>query len=565
LDDGLRCASPIPQGLNPDMLPANLLNTIKALALAQKPLPPTAGETSPKAGQFEVGKKLEASVQAQVSPGVFKVRIADQLIQMQLPSSVRSGDTITLQVIANQPRLTFSMVNSANPLSTPEQLGSAARLLSSLSQQAPEKAYVRAAQSAPIWEKTQPPESKQLSGLLREALSNSGLFYESHQAQWLEGTRSTAQLLHEPQNLTPEQAKAVIAGNAAGKALMKGDSSGKAAMASDTSGKIALANDSSGKAAMASETSGKNAMANDTSGKAAMMSDTYGKAAMASETSGKNAMASDTSGKAAMMSDTYGKTAMMSNTSGKIAIADDSSGKTAMASETSGKAAIMTSDTSGKIAMASDTSGKTAMASETSGKNAMANDTSGKAAMASETSGKNAMANDTSGKAAMVSDTYGKTAMMGDTANPSVTTSNTANANVSNQPNTTLLQEGKALGIPDHLQPLVQQQLNALETRQMVWQGNVWPEQSMQWEVHEQPSPTPDAEAQRQWVTQLRLDLPSLGEVAATLRFNNAGLSLTLNAGTPETLALLGKASTQLVAALSDAGIPVLSTQVTTT
>ena len=414
------------------MLPANLLNALKAYALEQKLLQPTAAEAAPKTGQFDLGKKFEGSVQAQVSPGVFNVRIAQQLVQMQLPPSIRSGDTITLQVIANQPRLTFSMVNSANPLSTPEQLGSAARLLSSLSQQAPEKAFVRAAQSAPLWDKPQPTETKQLSGLLREALSNSGLFYESHQAQWLEGTRSTAQLLHEPQNMTPEQVKAVIAGNTAEKTVMEGSSSGKTTMASDPSGKAAMANDSSVKAAM-------------------------------------------------------------------------------------------TSDASGKIAMASD------------------------------------------GKAAMMNDSYGKTAMMSDTANQPVTTSDTANANASNQPNATLLQqEGKALGIPEHLQPLVQQQLNALETRQMVWQGNIWPEQTMQWEVHEQPSPTPDAQEQRQWVTQLRLDLPNLGEVAATLRFNNAGLSLTLNAGTPETRAMLGNASTQLVAALSDAGIPVLSTQVTT-
>jgi len=86
----------------------------------------------------------------------------------------------------------------------------------------------------------------------------------------------------------------------------------------------------------------------------------------------------------------------------------------------------------------------------------------------------------------------------------------------------------------------------------------------MQWEVHEQPSPTPGVEEQRQWVTQLRLDLPNLGEVAATLRFNNTGLSLMLNAATPETRAMLGNASTQLVAALSDVGIPVLGTQITT-
>lgn len=377
------------------MLPANLLNTIKALALDQKPLITTNAETAPKTNLFEPGQKVQGSVQAQVAPNVFKVNVAGQLIQMQLPPSIRSGDTVALQVISIQPRLTFGMVNSANPLSTPEQLGSAARLLSSMSQQAPGKAHVRAAQSAPLWEKPQPPESRQLAGALRETLANSGLFYESHQAQWLEGTRSTAQLLHEPQNQTPEQSRATTPGDPGNKAAITGDTANKAAMAGNT-----------------------------------------------------------------------------------------------------GKDQAVTSNTS----------------------------------------------------------------------NPAATTSNTAHTSTPNSPGTTLLQEAKALGIPEHLQPLVQQQLNALETRQMLWQGNVWPDQPMQWEVHEQPAQQSHGaeEQQRQWVTQIRLDLPNLGEIEATLRFNSAGLSLTLNAATAETRTLLGSASTRLASTLSDAGIPVLSTQVST-
>lgn len=375
------------------MLPANLLNTIKALVLDQKPLITANAEATPKTNLFEPGQKVQGSVQAQVAPNVFKVNVAGQLIQMQLPPSIRSGDTVALQVISIQPRLTFGMVNSANPLSTPEQLGSAAKLLSSMSQQAPEKAHVRAAQSAPLWEKPQPPESRQLAGALRETLGNSGLFYESHQAQWLEGTRSTAQLLHEPQNQTPEQSKAAMPGDPGNKAAMTGDTANKAAVIT-------------------------------------------------------------------------------------------------------GKDQALTNNTS----------------------------------------------------------------------NPAATTSNTAHTSTQNPPSTTLLQEAKALGIPEHLQPLVQQQLNALETRQMLWQGNVWPDQPMQWEIHEQPAKQSHGaeEQQRQWVTQIRLDLPNLGEVEATLRFNSAGLNLTLNAATAETRALLGGTSTRLVSALSDAGIPVLSTQVTT-
>ncbi|MBI3903703.1 MAG: flagellar hook-length control protein FliK [Nitrosomonadales bacterium] len=361
------------------MLPPSLLSAIK-LAFAQKPLPQAAAtDPVPKTGQFELNQKYQGTVQAQIAPGTFKVRVADQIIQMQLPAMIRSGDTVALQVISIRPRLTFNMVSSANPLSTPEQLGSTARMLSSLSQQAPEKAFVRAAQNTPIWEKTQPPEGKPLAGLLREALANSGLFYESHQAQWVQGSRSTAQLRQEPQNLPPDQARAVVANNAAS----------------------------------------------------------------------------------------------------------------------------ITAPTNNIVAppMAED------------------------------------IARNVTTNANNIPTAFTQTAA------PTP-------------------QEAKASNVPEHLQPLVQQQLNALETRQMLWQGYVWPGQTMQWEIHDQAPRTSQAEDQRQWATELKLDLPNLGGVTAMLRLNSAGMNLTLKADKPETRAMLGSASTQLLDALKKAGIPVLGAQV---
>ena len=337
------------------MLPVKLLNTLKVLALAQKTLPAAAADTAPKTGQLEPGQKILGIVQTQVSPGLFNVRIGEQLTQMSLPAFIRSGDTIKLQVIATTPRLTFSMSASTNPLSTHEQLSSVARLLSALSQQPREKTDMRAMQSTPIWTTPQTMQSTQLAGLLSEALGNSGLFYESHQAQWLEGARSTSQLLQEPQNSA------------------------------------------------------------------------------------------------------------------------------------------------------------TANSSATVGISSMPD---------------------------------------GNTSTPS-------------QLNTAASTGEKMPIIPDHLQPLVQQQINALETRQVFWQGNIWPSQTMQWEIHEQDSPTPSTENQKRWTTQIHLDLPNLGIVSATLCFNSVGLSLKLNADSAATRTTLGNASSQLVATMSDYGIPIVSTLVT--
>jgi len=141
------------------------------------------------------------TVQSKVSEGVYKVQVAGQAIQMRLPGNIQAGSTVKLEVITTQPRITFGMIASTNPLSTPEQIGSTARLLSNLSDQPLERPSVQQIARNTVWQATaQAPDSKLLAGALRMALGNSGLFYESHQAQWVRGERSTAQLLVEPQN-----------------------------------------------------------------------------------------------------------------------------------------------------------------------------------------------------------------------------------------------------------------------------------------------------------------------------------------------------------------------------
>jgi flagellar hook-length control protein FliK len=351
------------------MLPANLISTLKALSVTDKPLiiaTPDKGATN--AGkQFELGQKVQGTVQAQVAPNVFNVRIATQLLQMQLPAFIRSGDIITLQVASLQPRLTFTLAASSNPVSTPESLSAASRLLSSLSQQPLERSYVRPIQSSPLWtgEKTLP-DTTQLAGKLHEALSQSGLFYESHQAQWIAGTRPTTHLLLEPQNQLPNNQ--------------------------------------------------------------------------------------------------------------------------------------LPQTRQPQIQLTQNTSTRST-----------------------------------------------------DTANSTMPLTQTVSEQRIAAPN-----------IPEHLQTLVQQQMNALETHQVLWQGQVWQGQEMRWEVREEsPHRTTQGMEEGQWITQIHLDLPNLGGVSARLSFNGNALNLSLDVSDPQAREKLGNASSQLMAALSERGIPVVHTQIT--
>ncbi|MFA6921909.1 MAG: flagellar hook-length control protein FliK [Gallionella sp.] len=177
----------------------NLINSLQALYRSATPL--IVAENIP-VSKLEIGQRIQATIKEQLSPGLFKVEVAGQTLQMQLPGQLKSGNLIQLQVMSNNPRLTFGFVASSNPLPTQEQISSTSRFLSNLTELPRERTMIQSAAGQPVWPASGPAiDSRQLAVALHNALGNSGLFYESHQAQWVRGERSTAQLLVEPQNL----------------------------------------------------------------------------------------------------------------------------------------------------------------------------------------------------------------------------------------------------------------------------------------------------------------------------------------------------------------------------
>jgi len=184
------------------MLPESLISALQTYSGSGKPLIAVDANAAKQAVTLEPGKQFQAEVQSRISEGLFKVQVAGQTLQMRLPANIRSGDVIRLEVIATQPKITFSMIASTNPLSTPEQIGATARMLSNLAGMPLERTIVKQLGEKAVWEANQAaPDAKVLAGALREILGKSGLFYESHQAQWVRGERSTNQLLEEPQNV----------------------------------------------------------------------------------------------------------------------------------------------------------------------------------------------------------------------------------------------------------------------------------------------------------------------------------------------------------------------------
>lgn len=120
--------------------------------------------------------------------------------------------------------------------------------------------------------------------------------------------------------------------------------------------------------------------------------------------------------------------------------------------------------------------------------------------------------------------------------------------------------------VPERLMPVIHQQLEALATQQMSWQGQIWPGMNVHWEVlnPEQQSPTDDLDAQQPtWRSNLRLDLPQLGGVQALLVLDAQGLSLRIDSDNSASADRMRAALTQLAEAVEAAGIKVASAGVT--
>jgi len=111
--------------------------------------------------------------------------------------------------------------------------------------------------------------------------------------------------------------------------------------------------------------------------------------------------------------------------------------------------------------------------------------------------------------------------------------------------------------------PLIRQQLAALETGHVAWRGEVWPGQTMDWEVGEAPDPE-HPEAARVWRTELRVRLPRLGEVLARIELGRPGVRMQIIADSEEHNAALRANADALAAAFAAAGLPVAGLEVQT-
>ena len=189
------------------MINSDILNQLQQLIKTSAPrlieaTQPT--QQSQESSQWSPGDRLQAFVQANLGAGRFQVLIGNNTLDMNLPRNTEPGQTVELRYVGNQPRLTFILANDAHATQDPKQpvsLSDTAKFLGALlekSSQLGNRGASPLAKAGPVLTGP-PPETQKFAQTLQNAISQSGLFYESHQAQWVTGERPLAQLLKEPQ------------------------------------------------------------------------------------------------------------------------------------------------------------------------------------------------------------------------------------------------------------------------------------------------------------------------------------------------------------------------------
>ncbi len=145
------------------------------------------------------GAEVLATVTGKLENGMSLVRISSSTFAMDLPAGAKTGDTLRMTFLNQDPRPMFSLSNrtfSAAPVTMSPAGELVRRLLRNPAQDSSARSPL------PVMGRlldAPPGDTTRLAGRLRQALGESGLFYESHLEEWAAGERPMARVMREPQ------------------------------------------------------------------------------------------------------------------------------------------------------------------------------------------------------------------------------------------------------------------------------------------------------------------------------------------------------------------------------
>lgn len=172
---------------------------VRLRAFAESPLHPLQKIHAADQRGFDAGDEVLARIESLLPDGVCKVRIRGQSFALRLPCNAHPGDEVHLVVTTRDPKLKFSLLERPGTPAQPVSLSDAARFITALMEESSKLPLTATAASGVPLLQEPPGHGAALAGALHQALDESGIFYESHLAQWVTGTRPFAKILNEPQ------------------------------------------------------------------------------------------------------------------------------------------------------------------------------------------------------------------------------------------------------------------------------------------------------------------------------------------------------------------------------
>lgn len=205
------------------MIPADVANSLKQPLLGQqlatdaptRPVSP-AQQIADVLSDLVPGQRILAEIQALLPNGTYRAIVAQRDVTLALPFSAKPGDTLELEVAESNGKLTLAFVANRTDGTTPKtpsesvstSLSNTGKLIGNLlneigvdGRKAPP---VPLNNTQPLVD-TMPKTAADLAPVLKQAVTQSGMFYEAHQARWVAGELPTESLRQEPQGKLPVQ------------------------------------------------------------------------------------------------------------------------------------------------------------------------------------------------------------------------------------------------------------------------------------------------------------------------------------------------------------------------
>ncbi len=205
------------------MIPADVANSLKQPLLGQqlstdaptRPVSP-AQQIADVLSDLVPGQRILAEIQALLPNGTYRAIVAQRDVTLALPFSAKPGDTLELEVAESDGKLTLAFVanrtDGTTPKTPPESvstsLSSAGKLIGNLLNEIGvdgRKAPPVPLNNAQPLVDNMPKTAADLAPVLKQAVTQSGMFYEAHQARWVAGELPTESLRQEPQGKLPVQ------------------------------------------------------------------------------------------------------------------------------------------------------------------------------------------------------------------------------------------------------------------------------------------------------------------------------------------------------------------------